>query len=154
MCVCSPLVCTQIAKPGIRSILSRKSYCHPCSSLTPLVLLGHGVKGRAVVEPLDLAGVEGVGEGDVEGGVAVGGVDAESHGLANLELGAEKVDLVVGLDLLVVLGVGEGEGKHTLLLQVGLVDTGERASDDGRAAQVPGLERSVLTGRTLAVVPV
>jgi hypothetical protein len=34
------------------------------------------------------------------------------------------------------------------------VDTGERASDDGSAAQVPGLERSVLTGRTLAVVPV
>lgn len=106
------------------------------------------------MEPLDLAGVEGVGEGDVEGGVAVGGVDAESHGLANLELGAEKVDLVVGLDLLVVLGVAEGEGKHTLLLQVGLVDTCKGACNDGETAQVTGLERGVFTRGTLAVVPV
>jgi hypothetical protein len=106
------------------------------------------------VEPLDLAGVEGVGEGDVEGGVTVRGVDTESHGLANLELGAEKVNLVVGLDLLVVLGVGEGEGKHTLLLQVGLVDTSERAGDDGKTTKVTGLESGVLTGRALTVVPV
>ena len=116
--------------------------------------LGHGVEGRAVVEPLDLTGVEGVGEGNVVGGGAVGGVDTKSHGFANGELSAEKVDLVAGLDLLVVVGVGEGQGKHTLLLQVGLVDTGERAGDDGGAAQVPGLKRSVLTGRTLSVVVV
>jgi hypothetical protein len=106
------------------------------------------------VEPLDLAGVEGMGEGDIEGGVAVGGVNAEGHGLTNLELCAEKVDLVVGLDLLVVLGVGEGEGKHTLLLQVGLVDTSEGAGDDGETAKVTGLESGVLTGRALTVVPV
>lgn len=106
------------------------------------------------MEPLDLAGVEGVGEGDVVGGGAVGGVDAEGHGLANLELGAEKVDLVVGLDLLVVGGVREGEGKHTLLLQVGLVDTSEGAGDDSETAKVAGLESGVLTGRALTVVPV
>ena len=106
------------------------------------------------MEPLDLAGVEGVGEGDVEGGVAVGGVDTESHRLANLELSAEEVDLVVGLDLVVVLGVGEGEGKHTLLLQVGLVDTSEGAGDDGETTEVTGLESGVLTGRALTVVPV
>jgi hypothetical protein len=106
------------------------------------------------VEPLDLAGVEGVGQGNVEGGLAVGGVDAEGHGLADGKLCAEKVDLVVGLDLLVVLGVGEGEGKHTLLLKVGLVDTSERAGDDGETAKVTGLESGVLTGRALTVVPV
>jgi hypothetical protein len=116
--------------------------------------LGHGVEGRAVVEPLDLAGVEGVGEGDVVGGGAVGGVDAEGHGLADGKLGAEKVDLVAGLDLLVVVRVGEGQGKHTLLLQVGLVDTSEGAGDDGKTTKVTGLESGVLTGRALTVVPV
>jgi hypothetical protein len=116
--------------------------------------LGHGVEGRAVVEPLDLTGIEGVGKGDVEGGGAIGGVDTEGHGLANGELGAEKVDLVAGLDLLVILGVGEGQGKHTLLLQVGLVDTSEGAGDDGKTTEVTGLESGVLTGRALTVVPV
>jgi hypothetical protein len=119
-----------------------------------VVLLSHGVKGGAVVEPLNLTGVEGVRERNVEGGVTVGGVNTEGHGLANLELSAEKVDLVAGLDLLVVLGVGEGKGKHTLLLQVGLVDTSEGAGDDGETAKVTGLESGVLTGRALTVVPV
>ena len=116
--------------------------------------LGHGVEGRAVVEPLDLTGVEGVGEGNVVGGGAVGGVDTKSHGFTNGELSAEKVDLVAGLDLLVVVGVGEGQGKHTLLLEVGLVDTSEGAGDDGKTTEVTGLESGVLTGRALTVVPV
>lgn len=94
-----------------------------------------------------------MGEGDVEGG-AVGGVNTEGHGLADGKLSAEKVNLVVGGDLVVVLGVGEGEREHTLLLQVGLVDTGEGAGDDGETAEVAGLESGVLTGRALTVVPV
>ena len=49
------------------------------------------------------------------------GVDAESDGLADGELGAHQVDLVIGLDLVVVGGVGEGQREHTLLLQVGFV---------------------------------
>lgn len=57
---------------------------------------------------------------DVEGGTVLG-VDTQGDGLANLELSAEEVDLVLGLDLVVVGGVGEGKRKHTLLLQVGLV---------------------------------
>jgi hypothetical protein len=85
-----------------------------------IVILGHGVEGRAVLEPLDLTLVEGVRELDVEG-LAVLGVDPHGHGLANGELGAEKVDLVGGVELVVVGGVGEGKRKHTLLLQVGLV---------------------------------
>lgn len=35
---------------------------------------------------------------------------------------AEEGDLGVGLNLVVVRGVSEGQRKHTLLLQVGLVD--------------------------------
>lgn len=67
------------------------------------------------MEPLDLGLVEGVAELDVVGGTLLG-VDTESDRLANLELSAEEVDGVSGLDLVVVGGVGEGERKHTLLL--------------------------------------
>jgi hypothetical protein len=138
------------------------SYLHPQWRLNSsqlradglLASLSHGVEGRAVLEPLDLALVECVRELDVEGLVAVGGVDDEGNGLADGELSSLDVDLVVRADLLVVGGLGEGQGQHTLLLQVGLVDTSEGAGDDGKTAQVPGLKGSVLTGRTLAVVPV
>jgi hypothetical protein len=83
--------------------------------------LGHGVKSATVLEPLDLALVEGVRELDVERLAAIGGLDNESHGLVDSELSALEVDLVVGADLVVVGRVGEGKRKHTLLLQVGLV---------------------------------
>lgn len=116
-------------------------------------LAGHGVEGRTVLEPLDLGLVEGVVELDVEG-LAILGVDAESHGLADLELGAEQVNLVVGLDLVIVGRLSEGQGKHTLLLKVGLVDTGEAASDDSKTTKVSRLQSSVLTRATLTVVPV
>lgn len=56
--------------------------------------LGHGVEGRTVLEPLNLGLVEGVGQRDLERGAAIGGVDNHGERLANLELGAEKVDLV------------------------------------------------------------
>lgn len=93
-------------------------------------------------------------EGNVESGATVLGVDTESDGLANGELSAEEVDLVLGSDLLVVGGVNEGERKHTLLLQVGLVDTSEGTADDGETTEVAGLESGMLTGRSLTVVPV
>lgn len=44
-------------------------------------------------------------------------------------LDADEVDLVGGLDAVVVGGVLEVEGEHALLLEVGLVDTSERAGD-------------------------
>jgi hypothetical protein len=83
--------------------------------------LGHGVESATVLEPLDLALVEGVRQRDVESLAAVGGLDDQGHGLANSKLSDLEVDLVVGANLVVVGGVGEGERKHTLLLQVGLV---------------------------------
>lgn len=87
-------------------------------------------------------------------GLAVLRLDAHGDGLANGEFRAHEVNGVVGVDLVVVGRVGEGQGEHTLLLQVGLVDTGEGTGDDGETAEVTGLERGVFTGRTLAVVPV
>jgi hypothetical protein len=48
--------------------------------------------------------------------------------------------------------LGEPEGEHALLLEVGLVDTSERADNDGAATEETGLEGGVLTRRTLTVV--
>lgn len=116
-------------------------------------MLGHGVQGRTVLEPLNLALVEGVVKLDIER-LAILGVDTESDGLTDSELSAHNVNLGIRGDAVIVSGVSEGERKHTLLLQVGLVDTGERAGDDSKTAQVTGLKGSVLSGGTLAVVPV
>lgn len=55
--------------------------------------LGHGVQGTAVLEPLDLASVEGVGQLNVEG-LAILGLDNEGDGLAGCELSALDVNLL------------------------------------------------------------
>ena len=155
-----PLYCI-LSKPNMRA-----SGCTPCDPkinqiahlclIPSLVLggLGHGVKSRAVLEPLDLSIVEGVGQRDLEGLAAIGGVDNEGKGLARLELGAEDIDTVIRSDLVVVGGVSESKREHTLLLQVGLVDTSERAGDDGKTTKVTGLKSGVLSRRALTVVPV
>lgn len=57
------------------------------------MVLGHGVQGTAVLEPLDLASVEGVGQLDVER-LAILGLDDQGNGLAGLELGALDVNLL------------------------------------------------------------
>ena len=105
----------------------------------------HQVKGRASLESLDLTLVEGVGELNlVLGTVLV--LDGERQVLARRKgLETKDVDLVRRLDLLVVIGVDEREREHALLLQVRLVDTSERASDDGKTAEETGLESGVLT---------
>lgn len=95
-----------------------------------------------------------MGQRDLERWAAVGGVDNKGKGLADGELSAEDIDLVVGSDLVVIGRIGEGKRKHTLFLQVGLVDTGERSGNDGKTAKVTGLKSGVLSGRTLTVVPV
>lgn len=112
------------------------------------------VKSAASLEPLDLALVEGVSERDLVNG-AVGVLGDQSQVLARGE-GLETLDanLVLGGDLVVVGGVGEGQSEHALLLQVGLVDTSEGAGDDGETAEETGLKSSMFTGRALAVVVV
>ena len=64
----------------------------------------------------------------------------------------EHRDAVVGLDEVVGGGVGEDEGEHALLLEVGLVDAGEGADHDHPAPEEAGLHGRVLPGRPLAVV--
>lgn len=86
-----------------------------------LVLLGHCVKSAAVLEPLNLALVEGVRQLDVDRLASIGGVHSEGDGLARGKLGSGDGDLVIGSNLLVIGGIAECQRKHTLLLQVGLV---------------------------------
>jgi hypothetical protein len=98
------------------------------------------VKSGSGTVPRDLASVEGVGKGDVLRRAAVKRersqyesgekeerkknallvVKAEGDGRALSELlNTDDVNLVLRLDLLVVGGVLEVEGEHTLLLEVG-----------------------------------
>jgi hypothetical protein len=82
-------------------------------------------------------------------------LDDEGQVLARSEgIQADNVNLVVGLDLVVAGGFNEGESKHTLLLQVGLVDTSEGAGDDSETTKESGLEGGVLTRGTFTVVVV
>mmetsp|Transcript_23424 Transcript_23424/g.59122 ORF Transcript_23424/g.59122 Transcript_23424/m.59122 type:complete len:297 (-) Transcript_23424:284-1174(-) len=105
-----------------------------------------------MLEPADLVVVERVVHGEgVLLAAGLGGLHGEGH--AGCEV-VEALDrqLVGGLDHVIVGGVGKGQGQHALLLEVGLMDTCERAHDDGGAAQVAGLQSSVLAGRALAVI--
>jgi hypothetical protein len=120
-----------------------------------LSLLGgrsHHVQSASGLEPLPLSGVDGRGGKELLlGSILVG--DLNLNVLSGLELvQAEDGDLVGTRDLVVVGGVLEPEGEHTLLLQVGLVDTGERSADDSSATQESGLKSGVLSGRSLSVV--
>lgn len=72
-----------------------------CLILFPLIVvydlfvsLGHGVQSATVLEPLNLAGVEGVGQLDLEG-LAILGLDDHGDGLAGGELGGLDVDLLL-----------------------------------------------------------
>lgn len=121
--------------------------------LRRLGLLGHGIQSRAVTEPLQLRLVEGVGQLDIER-LAILGVDSQSHGLANGELRQLKINSGIRRNAVVVGGVSEGQRKHALLLQVGLVDSSKAAGDDGQTTQVTGLQSGMLTRAALTVVPV
>lgn len=79
----------------------------------------------------------------------------EGQVLARSEaLETQDVNLVIGADLVVIGRVGEGQGEHTLLLQVGLVDTSERADNDGETTKEAGFESSVLARGALTIVVV
>jgi hypothetical protein len=65
-----------------------------------------------------------------------------------------NVDVIVTLELVIVGGINESEGEHALLLQVGLVDTGKAADDDGQTTEVSGLKSSMFTAGTLTIVRV
>lgn len=63
-------------------------------------------------------------------------------------------DLVLTRDLVVVGSVLEPKREKTLLLAVGLVNSGKGSSDNGGSTQESRLEGGVLSGRTFTVVVV
>ena len=69
-------------------------------------------------------------------------------------LQTENRELVGSLDLVVVGLVLEPQRKHTLLLQVGLVDSGKRLDDNGGTTQESRFKSSVFSRRTFTVVVV
>lgn len=103
---------------------------------------------------MDLGFVERMVELNVKRLSAIGWMHSEGHWLADRKLGAHQVDLVVRLDLVVVRLIRESEWQHSLLLEVGFVDTGERPGNDGEAAKMSWFESSVLARRAFTVVPV
>ncbi len=66
----------------------------------------------------------------------------------------KQVQTIVNPDLVVILWGHEGEGKHTLLLEVGLVDARKRSRDDRLGAKEPRTHRRMLAARSFAVVPI
>lgn len=61
-------------------------------------------------------------------------------------LQTQNVNTVRRTNLVVIGGVNEGEGEHTLLLEVGLVNTGKRTDNDSEATKITRLESSMFTG--------
>jgi len=86
--------------------------------------------------------------------LAVLGVNDHGKWLADSEFGNLEVNLVFWVDLIIVGWVRKGQWKHALLLQVGFVDTGKRADDNGKASQVSWFQSSVFTRRTFTIIPV
>jgi hypothetical protein len=110
----------------------------------------HVVESGTMLEPVDLEVVEGMVQWEGVGGTVVvsdsagnlnkgllGFLRLKSYLAEGSELGdAGESDLVVGSDLVVVSGVSEGKWEHTLLLEVGLVDSSEGLDDDGSSSKM------------------
>ena len=135
-------------------VVTRKGNERDRSCLGGLCLGSHQVQRRSSLEPLNLALIEAVCQLNLLGR-AILMLQPQGEVLARCKgLQPDNVHLVVGLHPVIVRGVRERQSKHTLLLEVRLVDTSERAGDDGETTEEAGLEGSVLTGRALSVVVV
>ncbi|KAH3664269.1 hypothetical protein OGAPHI_004621 [Ogataea philodendri] len=112
----------------------------------------HLVQSRTVLEPLDLLRVVGVRQ---LGGpsLTVLRVDNHGHWLAwSKVLQSNKVNLVIWVDLVVGSSINEVQWQKTLLLQVGLVDSGKRLGDNGKSTKESWLQSSMLSGGSLTKV--
>ena len=82
--------------------------------------LCHCVQRTTVLEPFNLAGVQCVRKHAIPGG-SILGMNPHCHWLTDGKLSAKQIDLVVWVDSVVICRIHKGQGKHTLLLQVGFV---------------------------------
>lgn len=128
---------------------------NPPAWLCRLHTLGQQVEGAAGEDEAGLVLGDGV-LGRDEDLLARGLGDAELDFTLALVLEhlveTDGGDLVTGGDLVVVGLVLKSQGHDTLLLEVGLVNTGKRLGEDNASTEVSGLQGGVLTGGTLAVV--
>ena len=126
--------------------MSSRTHTHDGGRVT------YQIQSRSGLEPLDLSLIEGMRQRDLVLGTILvlnfqGQVDARGKGIEAL-----NGNLVRGLDLIVVRRVSERQCKHSLLFQVGLVNTGERAGDNRQTAEESGFQSGVLTRGTFSVV--
>lgn len=78
--------------------------------------------------------------------------ESERHTRGKVVLQPNDGDLVLWRNQVIVLGVSKCERKHTLLLEVCLMNTGKRLDNHGNTTKVSNFEGSMLTRRSLAVV--
>src|SRR2546427_608271 len=110
------------------------------------------VQRRSGLEPADLLYRQAVIRLDRHR-FAVGLMNGDAHRLARRQsLQPRHADPVGLLDLVVVLGIGEGQGQDALLLQIGLMNAGEALRDDDLHPQEPRRHGCVLPAAPLAVV--
>jgi hypothetical protein len=62
--------------------------------------------------------------------------------------------MIVRLNFVVVGGVDESEGQHSLLLQIRFVYPSERTDNDSKASEIPWFKSRVFARRTFSVVVV
>ncbi|RNA19500.1 hypothetical protein BpHYR1_053751 [Brachionus plicatilis] len=67
---------------------------------------------------------------------------------------ADQRDLVIWLDFVIITGIGESERQQALLLQIGLVYTSKTLHNNGPTAQVSGLQSSMFSRASLAIIVV
>jgi hypothetical protein len=110
------------------------------------------VQGRTGPYPIHLSGVVGM-VGHYRVGRTVGVRQLEGELLSWLELvEVNSADLIVLAEEVVVGWVSESKREHTLLLQVGLVDTGERLHQYGVNTEPAWLHGRVLAAGSFTVV--
>lgn len=107
---------------------------------------------RTSLEPTPLTFVDRrSGKELLLGAVLVGKFDLDV--LTGLKVLEVKDGNLVGTGNLVIVGrVLEPERKHTLLLQVGLVDTGKGSANDSSSTKESGLKSGMFSGRAFTIV--
>jgi hypothetical protein len=110
------------------------------------------VESRTSFEPGNLAFIEAMSELDLLR-LSTLMLKNKRQVLSRCEaLQALNIDMIVGLDLIVIGGVDKRERKHALLLEVGLVDTSEGAGNDSQSTEETWLECGMFAGGALTVV--
>lgn len=114
-----PLCTSYIVAPSRWNDLRVTSIHHRIISAL-LVVLRHHVKSTTVLEPTDLTLVEGMHKFDIKRRTILG-MNFKSHRLSDRKFCTHQVKPISGVNLIIIGRIVEGQGKHSLLLEIGLV---------------------------------